>query len=231
MYLEKNTLKVYFISGIGADYRLFTHVRLPPGYETHYIHWITPKSKETLPEYAFRLADQIDTSEPFILVGFSLGGIMSVEIAKRIPPVATILISSVPLQSHLPSIYKIAGALKLGRLIPATSLKIAATLKQVLFLSSPADRHLMFRVIWTGDNRFIRWAVNAVLQWKNDVLPNPLFHIHGTRDDVFPFRRTTPTHPIPKGTHILILDRCQTVNQILAEILPPLPSIQNRTPA
>lgn len=32
--------KVYFISGIGADYRFFTHIQLPEGYEAHYIHWI-----------------------------------------------------------------------------------------------------------------------------------------------------------------------------------------------
>src|ERR1700743_1924972 len=107
-------MKVYFISGIGADYRFFTHVRLPEGYEARYIHWIEPLPGETLPDYTFRLSGQIDPTEPLARIGLSLGGIMSVEIAKRIPPICTILISSVPLSSQLPPLYKIAGNLKLG---------------------------------------------------------------------------------------------------------------------
>jgi pimeloyl-ACP methyl ester carboxylesterase len=219
-------MKVYFISGIGGDYRYFTHVQLPQGYEARYIHWIPTIKNEPLAEYAFRLATQIDTNEPFALIGLSLGGIMSVEIAKRIPPAYTILISSIPLSSELPPLYRLAGALKLGRLIPASLFKIAALTKHSLFPGR--NRRLMRRVIRDGDNRFIYWALNAVLEWKNEVLPQPLFHLHGTRDEVFPFRRTHPTHIIPKGDHMFLMHRHDTVNQILADILPPL---QKRTPA
>ena len=82
-------MTAYFISGIGADYRMFTHIRLPEGYQAVYIHWIPPKKKEPLGAYASRLIAQIDTAEPFVLIGLSLGGIMAVEIAKRYPPVCT----------------------------------------------------------------------------------------------------------------------------------------------
>jgi hypothetical protein len=40
-------MKTYLISGIGADYRLFTHINLPEGYETRYIHWISPEKDST----------------------------------------------------------------------------------------------------------------------------------------------------------------------------------------
>lgn len=221
-------MQVYFISGIGADHRYFTHVQLPQGYEARYIHWIPTIKNEPLADYAFRLTSQIDTTKPFALIGLSLGGIMSVEIAKRIPPVCTILISSVPLSSELPPLYRLAGALKLGRLIPATLLKIAALTKHSLTMPGAHNRRLMRNVIRDGDNRFIYWALNAVLEWKNEVLPQPLFHLHGTRDEVFPFRRTHPTHIIPRGDHMFLMHRHDTVNQILGDILPPL---QNRTPA
>ena len=219
-------MKVYFISGIGGDYRYFTHIQLPQGYEARYIHWIPTIKNEPLADYALRLATQIDTNEPFALIGLSLGGILSVEIAKRIPPACTILISSIPLSSELPPLYRLAGALKLGRLIPASLVKIAALTKHSLFPSG--NRRLMRRVIRDGDNRFIYWALNAVLEWKNEVLPQPLFHLHGTRDEVFPFRRTHPTHIIPKGDHMFLMHRHDTVNQILGDILLPF---QNRTPA
>jgi pimeloyl-ACP methyl ester carboxylesterase len=221
-------LNVYFISGIGADHRYFTHVRLPEGFEARHIHWIEPQPNEVLPDYAFRLAQQIDTTQPFVLSGLSLGGIMAVEIAKRIPPVCTILISSIPLSSQLPPLYKLAGALKLGQLIPPALLKMAAITKHNLSMPGAENRKLMRQVIRDGDNANIRWSLNAVLQWKNDVLPQPLFHLHGTRDEVFPFRRTTPTHIIPKGGHMFLMSRAETVNRILGEILI---SLQNRTPA
>lgn len=219
-------MNVYFISGIGADYRYFTHVRLPDGFEARHIHWIEPLAREPLPDYAFRLTQQIDTSQPFVLVGLSLGGILSVEIAKRIPPVCTILISSIPLSAQMPPYYKIAGALKLGRLVPATLLKIAAIAKHSLTMPGAQNRRLTRQTIWDGDNRFIRWGLNAVLEWQNEVVPQPLFHLHGTKDEVFPFHRTTPTHGIPKGGHMFLMSRPDTVNRILAEILSPL---RNRT--
>jgi pimeloyl-ACP methyl ester carboxylesterase len=214
-------MKVYFISGIGADYRFFTHIRLPEGYEPSYIHWIPPRRNETLRTYALRLADQIDSSQPFILVGLSLGGIMSVEIAQRVPPVCTILISSVPLASHLPKLYRIAGKLRLGRLVPATLLKVAAMIKHSLMMRPAENRRLMRQVIRAGDDRFIRWALNAVLVWDNRTLPQPLYHIHGTRDEVFPIGRTTPTHTVRKAGHMFVVSRPETVNQFLREILPP----------
>jgi pimeloyl-ACP methyl ester carboxylesterase len=215
-------MNVYFISGIGADHRFFTHLQLPPGYEARYIHWIRPQKNEPLSDYAFRLTAQIDTSEPFVLIGLSLGGIMSVEIARRIPPLCTILISSVPLSSQLPPLYKVAGALKLGRLVPATLLKLAAIIKHTLTMPGADNRRLMRQVILDGDNRFIRWALTAVLEWRNDILPQPLFHLHGTRDEVFPFHRVKPTHTIPKAGHMFLINNPQSVNELLPDLLPPL---------
>lgn len=221
-------MNVYFISGIGADYRLFTHLRLPEGYKARYVHWIPPLGHEPLADYAFRLTGQIDTTKPFVLVGLSLGGIMAVEIAKRTPPVCTILISSVPLSAQLPPLYKIAGSLKLNRLVPASIGKIAAIIKHSLTLPGAENRRLMRQVIRDGDNGFIRWALTAVLEWRNGTIPSPFFHLHGTRDEVFPIRRTHPTHVVAKGDHNFVLSVPETVNQFLHEILLPF---QKRTPA
>lgn len=216
-------VKIYFISGIGADYRFFTHVRLPDGYEPSYIHWIPPLPNEPLPAYALRLADQIDSSQPFILVGLSLGGIMAVEIAQKFPPVCTILISSVPSAAHLPKFYRFAGKLRLGRLVPATLLKLGAMIKHSLFMRPAENRRLMRQVIRSGDDRFIRWALNAVLDWDNRTIPQPLYHIHGTRDEVFPLRLTTPTHIVRKRGHMFVVSHPDIVNLFLREVLPPLP--------
>jgi pimeloyl-ACP methyl ester carboxylesterase len=146
---------------------------------------------------------------------------MSVEIAKHIRPLYTILISSVPVSAHLPRFYRLAGALQLGRLVPATLLKAAAIVKHSLTMRTAANRRLMQKVILDGDNRFIRWALNAVLEWENDEAPHPLYHIHGARDEVFPIGLTKPTHIVNKGGHMFLVSRPDAINQFLREVCAP----------
>ena len=221
-------MKVYFIPGIGADYRLFTHIRLPEGYTPSHIHWIDPFDKEKLSDYAFRLSEQIDRSEPFILVGLSLGGMMAVEIAKRIPPVCTIIISSIPVTTHLPRYFRFAGKLGMGKLIPASFLKAATAAKHALTMYPAANRRLMFDIIRAGDDRFIRWAITAVLEWENKEVPQPFYHIHGTRDEIFPISLTKPTHIVEKGDHMFVVSQPEIVNHLLKEIISDQPVEQRQ---
>jgi len=215
-------MKVYFIPGIGADYRIFKHIRLPEGYEARNIHWIPPYKKEPLADYAYRLTQQIDSKEPFVLAGVSLGGIMATEIAKRIPSVCTILISSIPLSTQMPLLYRWIGPLRLDRIVPVSFLKLGAIITHTLTIRQAANRRLMRQIVREGDSVFTRWALRAVLEWRNDTLTKPLFHLHGTHDIVFPIRRTNPTHILPRGGHFFLVTRPEAVNEFLRQVLPPL---------
>ena len=53
-------MKVYFISGLAADKRIFKNLRLPEGFEPVYLDWISPLKDESLRDYALRLAKKID---------------------------------------------------------------------------------------------------------------------------------------------------------------------------
>ena len=223
-------VKVYLIPGIGADHRIFKYIRLPEGYEAGYIDWITPHKKETLGDYAFRLTRQMDVSEPFMLVGVSLGGIMAVEIAKRVPPLRTILISSIPVSAELPRIYRWLGPLHLDRIIPVKLLKLGAIIAHTLTIRQAANRRLMRQIDWAGNEAFTRWALRAVLDWRNDTPPQPLSHLHGTRDVIFPIRLTRPTHILPKGGHFFVVTQPEAVNQFLREVLPPIPLVKSSSP-
>ena len=79
-------MKVYFLAGIAADSRIFKNIQLPVGYEAVFIDWITPIRDESLSSYAFRLSDAIDKSEPYYIIGVSLGGIIACEISIRNTP-------------------------------------------------------------------------------------------------------------------------------------------------
>ena len=212
-------MKTYFISGIASDNRVFRYIELPQGFEAVLLDWIVPIENESLQQYSLRLSKQIDPSEPFILLGFSLGGILATEIANQLKPAATILIASVPVASQLPAHFSLAKKLKLHKLIPVSFLKMSASMTRLFTAESLANKKLMLDMMRKTDSAFIKWAINAVLDWKNEVIPDPCWHIHGTRDEVFPIALTRPTHVIQKAGHNLPMSRPSELNILLRQIL------------
>lgn len=205
-------------------------MRLPEGFQMKFVEWIPPHADETLPGYAMRLTQQMDTTRPFALVGMSLGGIMSVEIAKHFPVIATIIIGSVPVAAQMPRYYSVARSLNLATLLPASFFKTTAVIKRLFTKEKREDKELIRQVIRDGDPIFIKWALNAVLHWNNEEIPQPLWHIHGTRDEVFPWWLTKPSHTIEKGGHMLVMTHAKEVNAILRDILQNIPHSPFNTP-
>lgn len=216
---RESIMKAYFISGMAADSRVFVHIRLPEGYEAVHLDWIPPEKNESLSSYASRLAQRIDTQQPFALIGLSFGGMLASEIAKLHKPAMTILISSIPVSAHLPGYFKMAAKLKLHKMVPVSLLKTAATMKRWFTKESDEDKKLILQAIRESDSALIRWSMDAILKWNNDQVPVPCCHIHGTRDEVLPIRYTKPTHTIKKGGHMLVLTDAAMVNDILARAL------------
>jgi pimeloyl-ACP methyl ester carboxylesterase len=215
-------MKVYFISGLAADSRVFKYIKLPPGYEPVYLDWIPPQHKETLEAYSVRLSASINKSEPFVLLGLSMGGMIATEIAKRSKPQACILLCSVPTHKHFPSHFKWAYFLRLHKLMPVRIIKLASLLKRGFTADNKEDKQLLKEVIKDSDPVFIRWAMHAILSWKNEVIPKPLWHIHGSNDEILPIRFTQPTHRVAGGNHLMIMSKARELNSFLEEVLGTL---------
>ncbi len=212
-------MKAYFISGMAADSRVFKHVRLPEGYEPAYLDWIDPLPAESLPSYALRLAKGINDAEPFALIGLSFGGMVATEIARQYKPAITILISSIPVSAHLPSYFRAAAKLRLHKFVPISLLKTAAAAKRFFTRETNEDKKMIMQAIRESDPDMIRWSMEAILNWKNDFIPQPVCHIHGTHDEILPIRYTRPTHTIRRGGHMLIMTEATEVNRILENTL------------
>lgn len=212
-------MKAYFISGMAADSRVFKHIRLPEGYEAVFLEWIEPLPDESLPSYALRLAKGIDRSEPFALIGLSFGGMIATEIARQFPPAMTILISSIPVSAELPFYFRMAARLRLHQLVPISLLKAAAAAKRFFTKERNEDKKLIVQAIRESDPNMIRWSMNAILNWKNDFIPQPVCHIHGTHDEVLPIRFTHPTHTIRRAGHMLVMTEASQVNEIIKNTL------------
>jgi pimeloyl-ACP methyl ester carboxylesterase len=216
-------MKVYFISGLAADSRVFKHIRLPPGYEPVYLDWITPHKKETLESYSLRLSEPINKREPFVLLGLSMGGMIASEIAKQFKPEACILLCSVPTYKHFPTHFKWAYFFRLHKLLPVRVIKLASKLKRGFTADNKEDQLLLKEVINDSDPAFIRWAMHAILSWRNEMIPQPLWQIHGSKDEILPIRFTQPTHRVAGGNHLMIMSKAPELNKFLEEILGSLP--------
>ena len=212
-------MKVYFISGLAADRRVFKNLRLPEGFDPVYLDWIPPQKNESLHDYALRLAEKIDTSEKFVLVGLSMGGMVAVEIANRLHPVLTIIIASIPVSRQLPYYFRIGASLYLHKMIPIGLVKNAAIAKRLFTTETKEDKELLKAIIRESDPEFIRWSLTAVLHWQNEVVPEKLIHIHGSRDEILRMKFTKPTHIILKAGHLMVMNRAEEINRILGEVL------------
>jgi hypothetical protein len=202
-------MKVYFISGLGADRRIFKNIILPEGFDAVYLDWIVPLTHETLESYALRLAEKIDPCESFGLIGLSMGGMIASEICKNYKPAITIIISGIPVSSHFPNHLKWAGRLGIHRLIPVGLLKSASIMNTLFSTASGEDRDTLKQIVRETDEEFIAWAIGAIIKWKNETFPTSYIQIHGTRDKLLPIRYTRPTDLIQEAGHLMILNRAQ----------------------
>jgi len=212
-------VKAYFISGLGADKKAFQKIKLPAGYEYVFLDWIPPFQNESLPDYSIRLADSFEQNEKFILIGLSFGGMVASEIARIKKPLKTIIISSLASSDELPWYFKRAGQLGLHKALPVNFLKAATLLNRVVGSGSPEDKAVIYHYVKNADPVFIRWSLNAIVNWnRHERLPG-LVHLHGDQDHLLPARFTHPDFVVKNGGHLMVLNKADEVNKILGEVL------------
>ena len=220
---QKNNLNtqqnIYCVSGLGADKRVFQKLSIK-GYQPIHINWIEPKNRESIADYAQRLAQQI-TAECPILIGLSFGGMIAIEIAKQIKAQKVILISSTKKQQEIPFYFQILRWLPAHRLIPA---KIILRLGQLLSawffsLETLAERQLFKAILHDTDAKFMKWAIDQVINWQNELIPDHTYHIHGAKDRIFPYRFVQEDFKVQQGGHFMIMNQAEHISQLIQKII------------
>ena len=214
-------MNTYFISGLGADKRIFSKLKLNENINMIHVDWISPNENESLASYAERLSKVIDLSQPFALVGVSFGGMIAVEMAKLLKPAATIIISSTMLSTHLPALYRFAGRLGLLKFIPAKFLKSSNKLTQNYYFGtrSNSEKALLSKIINDTDPYFLKWAIGSILSWKNENRPERIYHIHGTNDKILYSKIAQPDFVIKNGTHLMVYQNADEISGIIDGII------------
>lgn len=214
------TKDVYFISGMCYNCSVFDAIQLPKGYKKHYIEWKIPLTDESLEEYALRMSECINPKRRNILVGYSFGGVLIQEIAKQINTEKIILISSMKSEEEIPSIFHIALRVKFFENLPAriynsSDFMINLFNRYIYEIPTTALEEYMTMV----DPEYLRWSLFQITHWIPDKTFDNLYHIHGTKDQVFPYEQILNPITIKGGDHLMIIKRSKKINAILNQIL------------
>lgn len=214
-------MNIYLIPGLGADKRMYQHqLAILPGAEV--IEHFLPEKKETLTSYAKRMAGRIDTSSPFILIGTSLGGIISMELSRILSPDKIILIASIKNRSELPLLFRSMKYFKLHRMITGNRFKQFNKL-MVKRLDSRSDSdaaQIIEAMTQDVPSEFIEWAIDAVVNWNPPVeYRTDIIHIHGTNDRLFPISKIKNAIAVNNGSHVMNMTLSAEVNRLLLQAI------------
>ena len=218
-------MKIYQISGLGANQNAFKYLKINPDFETVYIPWLLPENQESLSHYAERMAEKIDTSEEFILMGLSFGGIIVQEMNRFLNPKLNILISTVKSREELPAFMKLSAKTNAHKLIPSGFISsekgISYALFRKLYNSKMPDINEFFEF---RDAYYLKWSINQIVNWKNHVEMSDFVHIHGNKDIVFPISKIKNVEKIEGGTHIMVMQKARKVSELINQKLEEIKS-------
>lgn len=210
--------KIYILSGLGVDRRVFDKIDFGD-LDVEFIDWITPLTNEPLEDYAKRISLKISTENP-VLIGLSFGGMVAVEISKIIKTKKIILIASAKNKFELPKFNRISGKLGLNKLIPKSLFKKQNFFTNWLFgIETESEKLLLKNILKDTDPDFFSWAINEILNWKNEISPENLIHIHGNKDRIIPFKNVKAEFVMDGGGHFMTVNKPQEIQNIILNLI------------
>lgn len=210
--------KIYLIPGLANDGRVFSRLKIPEG-DIIYLDWIEPEENESFESYASRMAEQIEDSDRNIIIAFSFGGLLSIEIAKQKDIDQNIIISSVKNDSEKPFPIKIIDKLPYLRLSGSmvTRERFVKLGGAPFGLGSKESQELFLDMMKHQSTELRAWSIKQLSRWKNEFQPKQVVHIHGDRDLIFPHIFVKNAHIIKGGDHFAVFNKADEVSRIIEE--------------
>lgn len=211
-------MKLYVVSGLGADFKVLEKITFPQNLEVVFLDWFIPEMREDFYHYVKRMADRIDDSEPFALLGYSFGGLIVQEIDKIKTAEKVVIMGSIKSDKEKSRFIKLGEVTHLPRFLPQRmfNVKSAAVYSLARNIVDPKNPKLM-QYFTVRDTYYLKWSIEKVSAWKFDENPK-VIQILGSKDIVFPLKYSKPDYVIQNGTHLFPATKHKQVSKILAEI-------------
>jgi hypothetical protein len=211
---------VYLIPGQGADSRQFDRININERFEVRDIEYFVPEKGWKMHQFAKELALQIDTSERYVIIGVSLGGMLATEMGDFLNPEKIILISSAKCRDELPGRYTFQKTIPLNKLIPAGMMKCGAKfLQPIVEPDSKKERNFFLDMLKDKDPVFLKRTADMIISWERSEFRKDIVHIHGDNDHTIPLRNVKCDYLINDGSHMMVYTRADEISGIINKIL------------
>lgn len=217
---RQEIVDVYFISGMCYNCSVFDNLKLPNGFRKVYIEWHNPREDESLSEYVHVMAEKIDTTTPFVLVGYSFGAVIIQEMNRFLYPLKSIVISSFKDESEIPTLFRAAKRIHIVERVPRKLYSSTEFITNAFnrFVYNVQNEDLADVMVYT-DPVYVKWAIKQITEWIPGGNIKHLYHIHGTADQIFPFENIKNAFSVEGGDHLMVMKKANIVSSILDGIL------------
>lgn len=222
IFNAQEKLTIYFIPGLGTDYRIFTEMELNDDYEIKYLHYEIPEKNASMNDFAHVMAKQIDTTSKYVIVGASIGGMLATEMIEFMSPEKVILIASAKSRLEFPNLYRFQKTIPIQKLVTGKMIK-----KSTRFLQSKVEpdckngNGIYADMLNEKSPIFMKRAVAMIINWERVTYSEEIIHIHGNNDHTLPIRKVKPDYIIENGSHVMAYTRSKEISDIINEILMP----------
>lgn len=206
--------------GMAASPSIFKHIKLPEEqFECCFLEWMVPDKGEPLKDYAKRMLQYVKHDNP-VLIGVSFGGILVQEMAKLIPVRKLIVISSVKCRAELPKRMIFAKYTKVHKLLPTGLVNNIELLAKYAFGETVTRRLDLYQeYLSVREKYYLDWAIDNIVNWKQEEPDPDVIHIHGEKDAVFPRMYIKNCTEVKGATHVMIINRFKWFNENLPGII------------
>lgn len=212
---------LYLIPGFLTNETIYRDIRKKLKNPTEVLEFIPAKKNEPIEEYAKRLADKIDDSKPFHLLGTSFGGVLAIEMAKHKKPQKLVLVSSAKNRDELSWLMKREAMIRnVLPLVPEWVVKQTCTRGfelggKIIPRFKSIYRDDIRKMINSIDGRFEKWVMKTLTTWNGKNEMEDVLHVHGNDDRVFPIKRIKNAEVIEGGSHAIILNRYREIADLV----------------
>jgi len=210
---------IYAIPGFACTEILYQNIKIN-GHTLKVLKWPLPKKEFTIKDYAKEFIAQINTTEPFYLIGVSFGGMLCVELNEMVKAEKVILISSAKNRNEIP------WYLKLLRYVPIHLILSEKMHKKIAVLSYwiigfPKTFIPEFKVMLNVmPVNYFHYCSNYIINWERKKTTKKPVHIHGNADRMLWYRKIKePDYTINGGTHAMVVFKAEEINNILSKII------------
>ena len=211
-------MKLYIISGLGADRKVFEKIQFNQDLEIIHIDWLIPEKNEEFDHYINRMTEAINSQEPFYLLGYSFGGIIAQEIDKRIPAQKTVILGSIKSDKEKSRFIKVGEVTHLPKYLPENIFteKSALGYSFIRKLFDPKNPRIM-EYFTVRNPYYLKWSIEKIAAWKFEENPK-VIQVLADKDIVFPIKYSKPNYIVQNGTHLFPATKPKEVSAILNEI-------------